>query len=136
MDHNPWILPSNVFLAVNAKITYVEVEVQFKGKTETFILGEPRLTPALKMLNIKEKDCKVIKKMTGEELAGTEYVPLFDYFYEEYKPRGCFKVYLVDYVTNEDGTGVVHNAPGFGEDDFTKLVVNIINVIQINRYAQ
>ena len=114
----PWTLPSNLFLAVNPKITYVEIEAQFKGKTETFILAEPRLAPVLKMLNIKEKDYKVIKKMTGEELAGTEYVPLFDYFYEEFKPRGCFKVYLADYVTTEDGTGVVHNAPGFGEDDY------------------
>ena len=45
----PWILPSNLFLAVNPKITYVEADVQFKGKTETFILGEPRLKSALKM---------------------------------------------------------------------------------------
>ena len=114
----PWTLPSNLFLAVNPKITYVEIEVPFKGKTETFILAEPRLNPVLKLLKIKEKDCKIIKKMPGTELAGTEYIPLFDYFYEIYKPRGCFQVYLADYVTTEDGTGIVHNAPGFGEDDY------------------
>ena len=114
----PWTLPSNLFLACNPKITYLEIEVQFKGKTETFILAEPRLKPVLKQLNIKEKDCKINKKMKGEELAGTEYIPLFDYFYETYKSKGCFKVYLADYVTTEDGTGIVHNAPGFGEDDY------------------
>ena len=114
----PWTLPSNLFLAVNEKITYVEIEVPFNGKTETFILGEPRLTAVLKLLRIKESDCKIIKKMTGKELEGIEYIPLFDYFYEKFKPKGCFKVYLADYVTTEDGTGVVHNAPGFGEDDY------------------
>ena len=114
----PWTLPSNLFLAVNPKITYVEIEATFKGKTETFILAEPRLNAVLKLLKIKEKECKIIKKMTGDKLAGTEYIPLFDYFYEKYKSKGCFKVYLADYVTTEDGTGVVHNAPGFGEDDY------------------
>ena len=114
----PWTLPSNLFLACNPKITYVEIEVLFKGNKETYILAEPRLKPVLKLLNIKEKDCKIIKKYPGTELAGTEYIPLFDYFYEIYKPKGCFKVYLADYVTTEDGTGVVHNAPGFGEDDY------------------
>ena len=114
----PWTLPSNLFLAVNEKITYVEIEVPFKGKTETFILGEPRLSAILKLLRIKESDCKIIKKMTGKELDGIEYIPLFDYFYDKFKSKGCFKVYLADYVTTEDGTGIVHNAPGFGEDDY------------------
>ena len=114
----PWTLPSNLFLACNPKITYLEIEVLFKGKTETYILAEPRLKPVLKLLNIKEKDCKIIKKMPGTDLAGIEYIPLFDYFYDIYKPKGCFKVYLADYVTTEDGTGIVHNAPGFGEDDY------------------
>ena len=73
----PWTLPSNLFLACNPKITYLEIEVPFKGKTEIFILAEPRLKPVLKLLNIKEKDCKVNKKMKGEELAGIDYIPLF-----------------------------------------------------------
>ena len=114
----PWTLPSNLFLTVNEKITYVEIEVPFRGKTETFILGEPRLNAILKLLRIKESDCKIIKKMGGKELEGIEYVPLFDYYYDSCKPKGCFKVYHADYVTTEDGTGVVHNAPGFGEDDY------------------
>ena len=114
----PWTLPSNLFLAVNPKITYLEIDVTFKGKNETFIVGEPRLNFVLKSLNIKEPDCKIVKKMMGEELAGTEYIPLFDYFYEKFKSKGCFKVYLADYVTTDEGTGIVHNAPGFGEDDY------------------
>ena len=114
----PWTLPSNLFLAVNPKITYVEIDATFRGKKESFILAEPRLKEVCKLLNIKEGEYQIVKKMAGEELAGTEYIPLFDYFYEKFKPKGCFKVYLADYVTTEDGTGVVHNAPGFGEDDY------------------
>ena len=114
----PWTLPSNLFLAVHPNITYVEIECTFNGKKENFILGEPRLNATLKLLRIKDEEYKIIKKMTGKELSGIEYIPLFDFFYEKFKSKGCFKVYLADYVTTEDGTGVVHNAPGFGEDDY------------------
>ena len=124
----PWTLPSNLFLAVNPKITYVEIEANFKGQNEIFILGEPRLKAVMKMLNIKDNDYKIVKKYTGEELAGIDYEPLFDFFYDKFKSKGCFKVYTADYVTTADGTGVVHNAPGFGEDDYlVGLKYNLID---------
>ena len=55
--------------------------------------------------------------MKGSELQGTEYVPLFNYFADRQKD-GCFRVLTADYVTNDAGTGVVHSAPGFGDDDY------------------
>lgn len=62
--------------------------------------------------------------MKGKELAGIEYVPLFDYYYEERKADGCYKVLLGDFVTGEDGTGIVHIAPAFGVEDYNISVKN------------
>jgi len=59
--------------------------------------------------------------MTGKDLVGTEYVPLFNFF-EDRAKDGCFRVYAGGFVTDSDGTGIVHCAPGFGEDDY-KLCV-------------
>ncbi|MCQ2795666.1 MAG: isoleucine--tRNA ligase, partial [Bacilli bacterium] len=115
----PWTLPSNLFLTVNPKVTYVEIKTKVKDEEVFYILAESRLEEVLKMIKIKEGEYEIVDKKLGEQLAGLEYVPLFNYFYDQYKPRGCFKVYNADYVTTEDGTGVVHNAPGFGEDDYS-----------------
>jgi len=60
--------------------------------------------------------------MKGSDLEGTEYVPMFNYF-EERGKDGCFRVQCADFVTDDAGTGVVHCAPGFGEDDY-KMCVN------------
>ena len=57
--------------------------------------------------------------MKGKDLEGTEYVPLFDYYEKEMKPKGCFKVLCGDHVTSGAGTGIVHTAPAFGEEDYT-----------------
>ena len=114
----PWTLPSNLFLTVNNDLTYLEIEATIKEKAGIYILTEPRLSAILKLLNIKEGEYKIIKKMPGKDLVGLEYEPLFKYFYDEFKPKGNFKVYSADYVSAEDGTGVVHNAPGFGEEDY------------------
>jgi len=67
-----------------------------------------------------------VEKLKGEQLVGLEYTPLFNYFLER-KNDGCFKVLGADFVTNSDGTGVVHMAPGFGDDDYkTCLKAGII----------
>ena len=114
----PWTLPSNVFLTVNANMTYVQIKLNFRGEDTQFILAETRLKEVMKMIKVKEGEYEIVKKMKGNELTSYEYEPLFKDFYEENKKRGCFKVYCADYVTDVDGTGVVHNAPGFGEDDY------------------
>lgn len=64
-----------------------------------------------------ESQYEVISKCQGKDLVGIEYVPLYDYFYDR-KKDGCFRVCAADFVTSDTGTGIVHCAPGFGEDDF------------------
>ena len=100
----PWTLPSNVALCVNPGETYVKISVG----DEKYILAEALLDSVIK------DEYTVVEKYIGTDLCGMEYVPLFDFA----KPDG--KAYFVvadNYVTMGDGTGVVHIAPAFGEDD-------------------
>jgi len=115
----PWTLPSNLALAAGPDIEYVKV----KDGDEFFILGEERLSSYYK----NEEDYEIVARYKGTELEGLSYEPLFDYFSEE-ADNGAFKVYLADYVTTEDGSGLVHTAPGFGEDDYNTLKKTDINV--------
>ncbi|MEK7171705.1 MAG: class I tRNA ligase family protein, partial [Patescibacteria group bacterium] len=101
----PWTLPGNMFLAFNPKIEYVLVESE-GGK---FILAEARLSAVF-----KDREYKVLQKIKAKELEGSHYEPLFPYFKNW---ENCYRVVLADFVTVEDGTGVVHIAPAFGEDD-------------------
>jgi isoleucyl-tRNA synthetase len=64
-----------------------------------------------------DAEVKILETYKGKDMEGWEYEPLFDYFID-HKARGCFRVLLADYVTSDTGTGIVHTAPGFGEDDF------------------
>ncbi len=99
----PWTLPSNVALCVNAKEEYIKAK---KGD-EYFIMAR-ELAPSVL------GDFEVVETFTGKELEYKEYEPLFDYYKGEDK---AFIVTCDDYVTLTDGTGIVHNAPAFGEDD-------------------
>ncbi len=109
----PWTLPGNVALAVGKKIDYVKIEKD----NELLILAKSRLS-------IIEGEYKVIKEMKGSDLVGLEYEPLYPYFIntipdtEKPKLEKAFKVYAADFVTTEDGTGVVHTAVMYGVDDF------------------
>jgi isoleucyl-tRNA synthetase/bisphosphoglycerate-dependent phosphoglycerate mutase len=103
----PWTLPGNLFLAVGSKIHYVQVE--FEGAQ--YILAESRLEHLF-----KNREHIVKGKVKASELVGKTYEPLFPYFVSKY--RNAFKIVEGEFVTTEDGTGVVHIAPGFGEDDF------------------
>ena len=101
----PWTLPSNVAVCVSPKDTYVMVEVEDGTR---YILAEA-LVPSV----IKE-EYKVVRSNTGNDLYGTEYEPLYDFA----KPtKKAYYVVADSYVTLTDGTGVVHIAPAFGEDD-------------------
>ena len=104
----PWTLPGNVALAINPDIDYVKIKL---GE-EKFILAESRLG------TIKES-YQILEKIPGKALVGMSYKPLFDYYdNSELKNReNGFKVYDAVFVTTEDGTGIVHIAPAFGEDD-------------------
>ncbi|OMH81083.1 Isoleucine-tRNA ligase, cytoplasmic [Zancudomyces culisetae] len=115
----PWTLPSNLALCVHKDMDYVKIEDAESGNV--YILAEKRLCELYK--NPAKAKMTVLEKMKGSALVGMRYEPLFDYFAEEYKER-AFKVLQDDYVTDDSGTGVVHQAPGFGEDDFRVCQAN------------
>lgn len=104
----PWTLPSNLAVALHPDIDYTEIK---DGKTgEHYILAEARISAYYK----KEDEFERIKTYKGKELAGQKYVPLFPYFKNN---PNSFVLVLGDYVTTEEGTGLVHQAPAYGEDD-------------------
>jgi isoleucyl-tRNA synthetase len=106
----PWTLIGNVALAVKEDIDYVVVSIDGKK----YILAKKRAEELL-----KDKDYKIEKEVKGRDLVGKKYKPLFDYYVNneiEGKENG-WKVYGGDFVSIEEGTGVVHIAPAFGEDD-------------------
>lgn len=105
----PWTLPSNLMLAVGKDIDYAIME----ENGEKYVLAVARLGAYKKQL----ENAKQIGTMKGAELVGMGYEPMFPYF-KELKNKGAFKVLTGDFVSTEDGTGIVHIAPGFGQDDF------------------
>ncbi len=108
----PWTLPSNLGLALGPDITYAKI----KDGDEFFILAEERLAAYYR----DPSDYTIVERKTGRELTGIEYEPLFPYF-AELTADGAFRTHAAEYVTTEDGTGIVHIAPGFGEDDYQVL---------------
>ncbi|MBO8435994.1 MAG: isoleucine--tRNA ligase [Spirochaetes bacterium] len=110
----PWTLPSNLALAVGPDIDYVKVLDEESG--DCYYLAEKLIGKYYK----DGKGCKIVSRMKGSELKGRTYEPLFPYF-ADLKKQGAFIVVCGDYVTTEDGCGIVHTAPGFGEDDYNVL---------------
>lgn len=108
----PWTLPSNLALALGSEIEYVKVA----DGQEFYIVAKERLETYYK----NPQDYKVVQEYRGKELAGLEYEPLFPYF-ASLRERGAFRTHVADYVSIEEGTGIVHTAPGFGEDDYALL---------------
>ncbi|MDR2701997.1 MAG: isoleucine--tRNA ligase, partial [Spirochaetaceae bacterium] len=104
----PWTLPSNLALTIGPDIDYALVQ---DGK-DRYILAESRLSAYYK----NPDDYQVIWRKKGAELLGISYEPLFPYF-DQTAENGAFRTYPGDFVSTEDGTGIVHTAPGFGEDD-------------------
>ncbi len=102
----PWTLPGNVALAVGEKIKYVKVELPDGDK---LILGKDRL-------NVLKEGYKIIEEMRGKDLVGTEYEPLYDI--KETQNKNSHKIIPADFVTTEEGTGIVHTAVMYGEDDY------------------
>lgn len=104
----PWTLPSNLALAVGPDIDYAVLEKDGRR----LILGAGRVGAYAKELDGYEQ----VGTVRGSELAGRRYTPMFDFLVEQAGPN-AFQVLAADYVSDEDGTGVVHQAPAFGEDD-------------------
>src|SRR6056297_3020247 len=116
----PWTLPSNLALALGEDLTYVKV----KDGEEYYILAKERLSAYYR----SEEDYTVIEEKTGREYINIEYEPLFPYF-KELNSTGAFRTILSEHVTTEDGTGIVHTAPGFGEEDYAALKNTDVPVI-------
>ncbi|KAM9927863.1 hypothetical protein OXX80_010184, partial [Metschnikowia pulcherrima] len=109
----PWTLPSNIGLAVHPELEYVKIFDE--DKQRHYILLEKLLKSLYKKPTAAKY--KVVDRFPGKNLEGVKYVPMFDYFYEKFKEHG-FRVILADYVTDDSGTGIVHQSPAFGEVDF------------------
>lgn len=145
----PWTLPSNLALCVNANFVYVKVRNKYSGKV--YVVAESRLSELptekpkqvvtngssddLKHSNPKSKgssggktkgevEFEVVEKILGASLVGRKYEPLFNYFMEF--SDAAFRVLSDNYVTDDSGTGIVHCAPAFGEDDYRVCVENQI----------
>lgn len=119
----PWTLPSNIALAVHPDFDYVKIFDEEKQRT--YILLEQLIKTLYKKPAAAKY--KVVGKVKGKDLAGLKYKPIFDYFYDSFKDHG-FRVILADYVTDDSGTGIVHQSPAFGEADFAAATeAGIIN---------
>lgn len=105
----PWTLPSNLALCMGPEIEYVKVHD--KDKDIKFIIAKDRLEAYS-----KKKNFEVLESYTGAQLKGLRYEPLFPFFKKD-EALGAFVVLNDNYVTTSDGTGIVHIAPAFGEDD-------------------
>ncbi|WP_018159420.1 isoleucine--tRNA ligase [Smaragdicoccus niigatensis] len=118
----PWTLPSNLAIAVNPDVDYVLVE----GKDgEKYVLAAERVGHYARELG---EVPEVLATVKGAELIGATYTPPFDYFVAE-RPN-AFVVLPADYVTTDSGTGIVHQAPAFGEDDMDTCTKAGIELVQ------
>lgn len=120
----PWTLPGNVALAVNPEISYVEIEKKDMGTGAPvrFILAKDRLEAVF-----GKDEYKINREMKGSELIGLEYEPLYPYLADKFRNKNpeataafakAYKVYGADFVTTTDGTGIVHTAVMYGQEDF------------------
>jgi len=103
----PWTLPGNVALAVGEKINYVKIAYQGKK----YILAKNRL-------GIIDGDYKIIDEFSGSDLINVEYQPLFEIESVKKSKQKAYYVVPADFVSTEDGTGVVHTAVMYGEEDY------------------
>jgi len=104
----PWTLVSNLAILVGPEIDYVKVEDKDSGKN--YILAKSRLSEYYK----SDEEYSILDEFKGEKLKDVRYRPIFDYF----KDQDAFRVLMEDSISLEDGTGIVHAAPAFGEVDF------------------
>ncbi|MFN8081416.1 MAG: isoleucine--tRNA ligase [Kineosporiaceae bacterium] len=114
----PWTLPSNLAMAVHPDVAYVVVD----HEGTSYLLAEARLAAYARELG-DDAASRVTARFTGAELVGSTYTPPFAYFAGR---TNAHQILTADYVTTEDGTGIVHIAPAFGEED--KLVTDAADI--------
>ena len=109
----PWTLPENLAICAGADIDYVAVRDVTDDSRPIYVMAKARLPHIFK----KEDQYEVVAEFKGDKLKGTTYEPIFPYFADQ-KANGAFVVLNDGYVTTDDGVGLVHIAPAYGEDDF------------------
>jgi isoleucyl-tRNA synthetase len=112
----PWTLPSNLLIAVHADFEYLEILDEKSGCQ--YIMMESGLSMLYK--DPKKAKYKVLNKIKGKDMVGWRYKPLFNYFTQDFSD--CFQVIAADYVEAGEGTGLVHQAPAFGQEDYDAAV--------------
>lgn len=117
----PWTLPSNLAIGVNPELTYCKVKVE--GIDTHIWIAEARLEATL-----KKKAFEILETNTGIDLIGIKYQPMFPQLSEGVDEQ-CYMVYSADFVTTDAGTGLVHMAPAFGEDDYNLCQHNNISTL-------
>ena len=117
----PWTLPGNVAVAAHPDIEYVKVKLGEDENEEFLILAQPLLEKVL-----ADREYEVVKTYKGKQLRGKKYLPLFTFLPVE---KDAHYVIMADFVTTEDGTGLVHIAPAFGADDMQMAVDNDLPIL-------
>lgn len=117
----PWTLPSNLAIGVNPELTYCKVKVE--GVKTSIWIAKARLEATL-----KKKAYEILESKPGKDLAGTRYQPIFSQLSKDVDEQ-CYMVYNADFVTIDAGTGLVHMAPAFGEDDYNLCQHNNISTL-------
>ncbi len=113
----PWTMPSNLLVVVGQDIDYVVVESEFTGTTERYILADERLDAYARELadgDVEALRSRIVQRLKGSDLVGRSYTPPFSYYVGH---ENAHRIVADDYVTTTDGTGLVHNAGAFGEED-------------------
>jgi isoleucyl-tRNA synthetase len=124
----PWTLPGNTALAIHKDILYVKVKSVKDEVVSMYILAKSKFEEYFKDIDSKE----IVSECTGEELIGKAYVPVFPYFKKsslENKER-IWKIWHADFITEDAGTGIAHEAPAFGAEDMELAKAHAIPVIK------
>lgn len=122
----PWTLPANTAVAVNSDMTYVEVLID----GERLILAKDLLEKVLQDEKHQPLQYEIVRELKGKELVGKSYEPLF-----EDRGKNAHKIWHAPYVSSEDGTGIVHIAPAYGEEDFElahEMKIPVVHTIDEN----
>ena len=123
----PWTLPANTALAINPGIEYVEVQTG----ADRFIVAKDLVDAVLTDEKRKPLDFVVLEPVKGADLVGLSYEPLFPHAFKDGEGENAHKVWAADYVTTESGTGIVHIAPAYGEEDFALARDKKIPVVHV-----
>ena len=117
----PWTLPANLLLAVNEKLTYGLYQV-----------GEDKIVTLKKTADeVFEGEFEFLKDINGTELVGLEYQPLMENFSREERKKDTYHVLTAEYVSDEDGTGIVHIAPAYGEADYDLALAHEVDFVDL-----